>query len=226
MASAFVTTASSLGVVAMAGPGWRCGKDAQFKLLLGRAANTLKRCPMPASNVNLEEEKPERSIRATASTVSGVRLLLLLCISWARRQEMLAIALSMRHGRRVWLSLEICGSMTWEVTADGGAEVFVHMASELTMRHILFLLIGAWLSAETAKFLAPPPSKDENSSCSAGDATPLFAPATSHGSDSSSVDETPEHWWERTPYTVGCLPLELEASDGNGGEQTGLGEKT
>ncbi|WVZ56063.1 hypothetical protein U9M48_006644 [Paspalum notatum var. saurae] len=126
MASAFVTTASSLGVVAMAGPGWRCGKDAQFKLLLGRAANTLKRCPMPASNVNLEEEKPERSIRATASTVSGVRLLLLLCISWARRQEM--------------------------------------------------------------------------------------------------VDETPEHWWERTPYTVGCLPLELEASDGNGGEQTGLAE--
>ncbi|WVZ69446.1 hypothetical protein U9M48_018230 [Paspalum notatum var. saurae] len=151
MASAFVTTASSLGVMAMAGPGWRCGKDAQFKLLLGRAANTLKRCPMPASNVVclplqsllkqslvklvametlasrtywslegsisltsppaspcckadvtnwdnhfLEEEKPERSIRATASslrtrgtkTVSGVRLLLLLCISWARRQEM------------------------------------------------------------------------------------------------------------------------------------------
>ncbi|TKW40612.1 hypothetical protein SEVIR_1G257300v4 [Setaria viridis] len=73
-------------------------------------------------------------------------------------------------------------------------DVSVHTASELTMRHTRFLLTGVRLSAEPAACPAPP-SEDENSSgsfcCgSAGDAAPpSSAPATSHGSDSSSISE-------------------------------------
>ncbi|XP_062219787.1 B-box zinc finger protein 20-like [Phragmites australis] len=70
-------------------------------------------------------------------------------------------------------------------------DVSVHTASKLTMRHTRFLLTGVRLSAEPAACPAPP-SEDENSSssfcCSAGDAAPP-APATSHGSDSSSISE-------------------------------------
>ncbi|XP_062222613.1 B-box zinc finger protein 20-like isoform X2 [Phragmites australis] len=71
-------------------------------------------------------------------------------------------------------------------------DVSVHTASELTMRHTRFLLTGVRLSAEPAACPAPP-SEDENSSsssfcCTARDAAPP-APATSHGSDSSSISE-------------------------------------
>ncbi|KAL6911902.1 hypothetical protein ACP4OV_000707 [Aristida adscensionis] len=70
-------------------------------------------------------------------------------------------------------------------------DVSVHTASELTMRHTRFLLTGVRLSSEPAACPAPP-SEDENSSslcCSpGGDAAPP-APATSHGSDSSSISE-------------------------------------
>ena len=75
-------------------------------------------------------------------------------------------------------------------------DVSVHTASELTMRHTRFLLTGVRLSAEPAACPSPPPpSEDENSSdslyCSAGGAAPppAPAPATSHGSDSSSISE-------------------------------------
>ncbi|WVZ74415.1 hypothetical protein U9M48_022598 [Paspalum notatum var. saurae] len=70
-------------------------------------------------------------------------------------------------------------------------DVSVHTASELTMRHTRFLLTGVRLSAEPAACPAPPPpqSEDEDSSCSAGGDAPPSAPATSHGSDSSSISE-------------------------------------
>ncbi|KAJ1280190.1 hypothetical protein BS78_04G228200 [Paspalum vaginatum] len=69
-------------------------------------------------------------------------------------------------------------------------DVSVHTASELTMRHTRFLLTGVRLSAEPAACPAPPPqSEDENSSCSPGGDAPPPAPATSHGSDSSSISE-------------------------------------
>ncbi|CAN6273668.1 unnamed protein product [Urochloa humidicola] len=76
-------------------------------------------------------------------------------------------------------------------------DVSVHTASELTMRHTRFLLTGVRLSTEPAACPAPaPPSEDENSSggsfcCSDGGdaAPPPSAPATSHGSDSSSISE-------------------------------------
>lgn len=73
-------------------------------------------------------------------------------------------------------------------------DVSVHTASELTMRHTRFLLTGVRLSAEPAASPAPPPSEDENSSGSfsaGGDGAPpsSSAPATSHGSDSSSISE-------------------------------------
>ncbi|OEL15621.1 B-box zinc finger protein 21 [Dichanthelium oligosanthes] len=75
-------------------------------------------------------------------------------------------------------------------------DVSVHTISELTMRHTRFLLTGVRLSAEPAACPAPPHSEDENSSggsfcCSAGGdaAPPSSAPATSHGSDSSSISE-------------------------------------
>src|SRR5688500_13409837 len=79
-------------------------------------------------------------------------------------------------------------------------DVSVHTASDLTMRHARFLLTGVRLSAEPAAACpAPEEEEDENSSgsfcCSAGDAAahphppPSSAPATSHGSDSSSISE-------------------------------------
>ncbi|PUZ76803.1 hypothetical protein GQ55_1G319500 [Panicum hallii var. hallii] len=64
-------------------------------------------------------------------------------------------------------------------------DVSVHTASELTMRHTRFLLTGVRLSAEPAACPSPP-SEDENSS---GSFAPPPAPATSHGSDSSSISE-------------------------------------
>ncbi|KAK3158593.1 hypothetical protein QOZ80_2AG0139150 [Eleusine coracana subsp. coracana] len=69
-------------------------------------------------------------------------------------------------------------------------DVSVHTASELTMRHTRFLLTGVRLSAELAACPAPP-SEDENTSgSSAGDdAAPPALPATSNGSDSSSISE-------------------------------------
>ncbi|CAN6279366.1 unnamed protein product [Urochloa humidicola] len=67
-------------------------------------------------------------------------------------------------------------------------DVSVHTASELTMRHTRFLLTGVRLSAEPAASPAPaPPSEDENSS--GGSFPSAAAPATSHGSDSSSISE-------------------------------------
>jgi len=70
-------------------------------------------------------------------------------------------------------------------------DVSVHTASELTMRHTRFLLTGVRLSAEPAACPSPPPpSEDENSSASfCCGAAPPPAPATSHGSDSSSISE-------------------------------------
>uniref|UniRef100_A0A804NU04 B box-type domain-containing protein n=1 Tax=Zea mays TaxID=4577 RepID=A0A804NU04_MAIZE len=82
-------------------------------------------------------------------------------------------------------------------------DVSVHTASDLTMRHARFLLTGVRLSAEPAAACPAPEDEeeedDENSSgsfcCSAGDAAahppplPSSAPATSHGSDSSSISE-------------------------------------
>ncbi|GJN21714.1 hypothetical protein PR202_gb09221 [Eleusine coracana subsp. coracana] len=63
-------------------------------------------------------------------------------------------------------------------------DVSVHTVSELTMRHTRFLLTGVRLSAELAACPAPP-SEDENTSGSSAPA----APATSNGSDSSSISE-------------------------------------
>jgi hypothetical protein len=72
--------------------------------------------------------------------------------------------------------------------------VSVHTASEMTMHHTRFLLIGVRLSAEPAACLAPSLSEDENSndnfSYSVVDTSLPSAPATSsHGSDNSSISE-------------------------------------